>query len=113
VRDQETDLHLLNRIEKNPQYTQRKLSSDIGVSLGKVNYCLKKLIGKGWVKVQNFSYSSNKVAYIYLLTPKGVEQKTKLTYHFLQAKMFEYDQLKEEIIGLQREISRNNYKTSW
>jgi len=108
MKDKETDLNLLRRIEKNPNYTQRKLSSDMVISLGKVNYCLRRLIEKGWVKVHNFHNSENKSAYIYLVTPKGIEEKGKLTYHFLQSKMHEYDQLKKEIKKLKKEVSRDD-----
>jgi len=90
-------LDLLRKIELNPSYTQRELSRDVGVSLGKVNYCMQKLIEKGLVKLINFGNSSNKAKYIYLLTPYGIEQKSILTYKFLRIKMKEYELLKEEI----------------
>ena len=79
------DIHLdlLRKLEVNPEYTQRELSQEMGVSLGKINYCMKKLIEKGWIKLSNFSHNPNKVGYIYLLTPKGIEQKTRLTFAFL------------------------------
>jgi len=106
MKEKETDLNLLRRIEKNPNYTQRKLSSEMVISLGKVNYCLHRLIEKGWVKVHNFHNSENKSAYVYLLTPKGIEEKARLTYHFLQRKIDEYDQLKKEIINLKNEYAK-------
>ena len=91
---------LLRKFEANPEYTQRELSKEMGVSLGKVNYCIKKLVGKGWVKLTNFSHNPNKVGYAYLLTPKGIEEKTRLTYAFLKIKSEEYEMLKEEISKL-------------
>ena len=93
-------LDLLRKLESNPQCTQRELSQEMGVSLGKVNYCMKKLIEKGWVKLTNFSHNPNKVGYAYLLTAKGIEEKTRLTYAFLKIKSEEYEMLKEEISKL-------------
>ena len=83
------DIHLdlLRKLEANPEYTQRELSQEMGVSLGKINYCMKKLIEKGWIKLSNFSHNPNKAVYIYLLTPKGMEQKTRLTFSFLKIKI--------------------------
>ena len=91
---------LLCKLEANPEYTQRELSKEMGVSLGKVNYCMKKLVEKGWVKLTNFSHNPNKVGYAYLLTAKGIEEKTRLTYAFLKIKSEEYEMLKEEISKL-------------
>ena len=88
---------LLRKLEANPKYTQRELSKEMGISLGKVNYCIKKLVEKGLVKLSNFSRNPNKVGYIYLLTPKGIEEKSKLTFTFLKIKMDEYETLKMEI----------------
>jgi EPS-associated MarR family transcriptional regulator len=102
MEEKETDLNLLRRIEKNPNYTQRKLSSEMVISLGKVNYCLRRLIDKGLIKVHNFHNSKNKRAYAYLLTPRGIEEKGRLTYHFLQRNIDEYDQLKKEILNLKK-----------
>jgi EPS-associated MarR family transcriptional regulator len=83
----EIHLELLRILESNPTYTQRGLSKDLGISLGKVNYCLKKLTGKGLIKLMNFSRNSNKAGYAYLLTPKGIEVKGKLAISFLKYKM--------------------------
>ena len=96
-------LDLLRKIELNPECTQRELSKEMGVSLGKVNYCIKKLTEKGWIKLTNFTLNSNKVSYAYLLTPKGIEEKTKLTFSFLKRKVIEYEILKKEINVLQLE----------
>lgn len=78
----------------------------MGVSLGKVNYCLKKLIEKGWVKLINFNKNENKVSYVYLLTPKGIEKKTKLTFEFLKTKVREYEILQEEIKMLKKDVKQ-------
>jgi EPS-associated MarR family transcriptional regulator len=100
------DIHfrVLKIVESNPQITQRDLADELGVSLGKVNYCLKSLIDKGWVKASNFKNSKNKLAYAYLLTPKGIEEKAAMTVRFLKRKMDEYEVLKEEIAQLQQDI---------
>ena len=102
-------LDLLRRLESNPEYTQRELSREMGVSLGKVNYCMKKLTEQGWIKLTNFSHSSNKYGYMYLLTPKGIEQKTKLTILFLKRKIEEFEILKDEISELKLESEKNEY----
>jgi EPS-associated MarR family transcriptional regulator len=96
-------LDLLRRLELNPEYTQRDLSKEMDVSLGKVNYCLKKLTAKGLIKLTNFKQNPNKVGYVYILTPKGIEAKTRLTFSFLKRKIKEYEILKEEINELQLE----------
>ena len=102
------DIHLdlLRKLEANPEYTQRELSKEMGVSLGKINYCMKKLIEKGWVKLSNFSHNPNKVRYIYLLTPKGIEQKARLTFAFLAIKLKEYEMLKNEISKLKQDAEK-------
>ncbi len=102
------DIHLdlLSKLESNPEYTQRELSEEMGVSLGKINYCMKKLIEKGWVKLINFSRNPNKVGYIYLLTPKGIEGKISLTFAFLNIKLEEYKILKEEINKLKQDADK-------
>lgn len=104
----ETHYKLLRRLEKNADATQRELAQDVGVSLGKLNYCLKKLIEKGWVKANNFHQSPNKAKYRYLLTPSGIDAKTKLTVQFLKSKLEEYDRLQEEIRLLEKELSSSN-----
>ena len=100
---------LLRKFEANPEYTQRELSKEMGVSLGKVNYCINKLVEKGWVKLTNFSRNPNKVGYIYLLTPKGIEEKTRLTFAFLKMKIEEYEMLKEEINSLKLDTEKMKY----
>ena len=96
-------LDLLRRLESNPEYTQRELSQEMGVSLGKVNYCMKKLTEKGWIKITNFTRNPNKMGYAYLLTPSGVEEKGRLTFSFLKRKVIEYEILKKEINELKLE----------
>jgi EPS-associated MarR family transcriptional regulator len=88
---------LLKSLEQDTNKTQRQLSKELGISLGKVNYCLQNLIQKGFIKINNFKNSNNKIQYSYLLTPKGLEEKTKLTIDFLRAKTKEYEMLKKEV----------------
>ena len=99
------DIHLdlLRKIELNSEYTQRELSREMGVSLGKINYCIKKLTEKGLIKLTNFKQNPNKVGYVYILTPRGIEEKTKLTFSFLKRKVTEYEILKKEIDELKLE----------
>jgi EPS-associated MarR family transcriptional regulator len=96
-------LDLLRKLELNPEYTQRELSQEMGVSLGKINYCLRKLTEKGLVKLTNFSRNTNKLGYKYLLTASGIEEKSKLTFSFLKVKIIEYEILKKEISQLKLE----------
>ncbi len=102
----ETHLKVLRHIEANPEITQRELAQELGVSLGKVNYCLKGLIQKGWIKANNFKNNKNKAAYAYLLTPKGIEQKAQITVQYLKRKMQEYEALKKEIAQLKNEVNQ-------
>ena len=95
--DNEDHFKLLRKIQKIPNATQRKLASELGFSLGKLNYCLKELNKKRLIKIKNFKKNPNKLNYIYLLTPKGLSEKTKLTINFMKKKMEEYDELKKEI----------------
>jgi len=101
----ETDVHykLMRLVESNPGMSQRELARELGISLGKVNYCLRALIRRGWVKATNFTNSQNKAAYMYLLTPRGVEEKARLTMRFLQVKMQEYEALRAEIEQMHQE----------
>jgi len=92
-------------LEVRPDITQRELADALGVSVGKVNYCLKALISKGWIKANNFKNHKNKMAYAYLLTPKGIENKAQITVRFLKRKLEEYEALKQEIEQLQQEVS--------
>jgi EPS-associated MarR family transcriptional regulator len=92
-------------IAEHPQMNQRELSQNLGISLGKANYCIKALVEKGWVKAQNFKNNKNKLAYIYMLTPSGIEQKASVTIRYLKRKMQEYDELKAAVEELQKEVS--------
>jgi EPS-associated MarR family transcriptional regulator len=104
--DDTTSYSLLKTLEGNPGLSQRDLAKRLGISLGKVNYCLNALIEKGCLKVNNFRNSENKMAYAYLLTPHGVEEKARITVRFLKYKMQEYEQLRAEINELQREAEQ-------
>lgn len=101
--DDTTSYNLLKTLEANPDLSQRDLAKRMGISLGKVNFCLKALIGKGCLKVSNFRNSQNKLAYAYLLTPHGVEHKTRMTVEFLKIKTQEYERLRMEIEELRRD----------
>ena len=90
-------LKILREIEKNPNISQRELAANVNFSLGKLNYCLKALKNKGLIKIENFKKNPNKIYYIYVLTPKGIAAKTKLTVNFMKLKMKEYDELRKEV----------------
>lgn len=96
---------ILSSLQENPRISQRDLAKALGVSLGKANYCLQELIKRGLVKARNFQKSDNKRAYAYLLTPKGLEEKARVTVRFLKYKMDEYEILKREISIMQQEIA--------
>ena len=100
----EIHLKVLRHLEEHPNVTQRELAQHLGVSLGKVNYCLRALMDKGWIKARNFKNSNHKAAYAYLLTPNGIEQKAKITIRFLKQRMREFEQLKKEISILEAEV---------
>ena len=100
----ELSVAILRRLADAPDASQRDLARDTGVSLGRLNYALRALVDKGWVKVGNFGRSQHKLGYAYLLTPRGIEAKAKLTKSFLARKMREYDALRDEIERLQREV---------
>ena len=97
MNDNPDHFNVLRKIKKNPQFSQRELAEELGFSLGKLNYCLKALKNKGLVKIENFKRNPNKVNYIYVLTPKGIAEKTKLTLNFMKQKIKEYDELKNEV----------------
>jgi EPS-associated MarR family transcriptional regulator len=104
----EARYHLLRKLETNPELSQRQLACELGISLGKVNYCLKALAEKGMVKVRNFTNSQNKKRYLYVLTPKGIENKTSITKRFLKRKVDEYEALKLEIEQLRQEAIKDD-----
>ncbi len=93
----EDHFEILRKIQKDPKSSQRKLADELGFSLGKLNYCLKALQQKGFIKIKNFKKNPNKLNYFYVLTPKGISEKTKLTINFMKRKIKEYDELKKEL----------------
>ncbi len=103
----EIHLKVLRLLQDSPQLNQREMAEALGVSLGKTNYCLKALMDKGYVKMQNFMSNHNKLAYSYLLTPKGISEKAHLTAQFLKRKLAEYEALKNEIATLELEVKHH------
>ena len=101
---EERQLDALRLLETNPEMTQRELAEALGVSLGAANYCLKALVEKGWLKLENFQSNPNKLGYLYLLTPMGIAAKTALTARFLKRKLAEYEALEAEIEQLKSEV---------
>ena len=100
----DTEYKVLKVLKDNPAMTQRQLSKELGLSLGKTNYVVRALVDKGWVKLTNFKRSDNKIGYIYLLTPEGVSEKSVLAQNFLKRKSEEYNKLKIEIEMLKNEL---------
>ncbi len=99
--DPDVHFRVLHLLEEEPELTQREIAQKLGISLGRVNYCLKALIDTGHIKAGNFSKNPNKSMYLYLLTPQGIAEKTKLTAGFLKHKMMEYHALNKEIDAIQ------------
>ena len=98
MKNEQDHFEVLRKIQKKPESSQRELAEELGFSLGKLNYCLKSLQEKGFVKLQNFQKQSNKINYLrYVITPKGISERTKLTINFMKRKMKEYDELKKEL----------------
>ena len=98
LKNNQDQFELLRKIQKKPKTSQRELANELGFSLGKLNYCLKALKKKGLVKLQNFQNQSDKISYLqYIITPKGIAERTKLTINFMKRKMSEYDELKKEL----------------
>jgi EPS-associated MarR family transcriptional regulator len=104
---EETHLKVLRLLESNPHMNQRDLAETLGVSIGKTNYCIKALLDKGLIKIDNFRNSNNKLAYAYLLTPSGIAAKAELAARFLKRKVAEYENLKREIEMLTDEIGND------
>jgi EPS-associated MarR family transcriptional regulator len=102
----ETRYKILSLLESSPTLSQRDVAAKLGISLGKANYCLKSLAEKGWIKAVNFKNSQSKIAYMYLLTPRGIRARARVAARFLQIKMREYDELRAEIARIQDEVSR-------
>ena len=103
---EDTKFRVMRLIQENPRLTQRELANELGISLGGLNYCLKALIAKGLVKMQNFNQSENKLKYVYILTPNGIKESSRLTYHFLDRKMKEYADLKAEIKVVKSDLQK-------
>ena len=97
MKEEQENLNILRKIKSNPNFSQRDLAKELGFSLGKLNYCIKALHLKGLIKMKNFKKNPKKINYLYVLTPKGLSEKTKLTINFMQRTMIEYDQLKKEL----------------
>ncbi|MBF0328728.1 MAG: MarR family EPS-associated transcriptional regulator [Nitrospirae bacterium] len=104
MKDIQLEAKALIEIGKNPSISQRHFAASSGISLGKANYVIKALLNKGYIKLCNFSESEEKRKYSYLLTPKGIKQKAKISGDFLKAKMKEYDRLQQEIMELKQEV---------
>ena len=98
MKNEQDQFEVLRKIKKTPESSQRELAEKLGFSLGKLNYCLKALQKKGLVKLQNFQKKTNKISYLqYVITPKGISERTKLTINFMKKKMKEYDELRREL----------------
>ena len=112
AKQRQLDAHyqVIQILQKNPHLTQRELSSELGLSLGKLNYCLKALADKGWIKIGNFTQSKTKHRYLYLVTPQGLYEKAQMTKEFLNRKIKEYESLRVEIDLLKNEIMESKDK---
>jgi EPS-associated MarR family transcriptional regulator len=109
---EDTNFRIMRLLQENPELSQRDLADKLGMSLGGLNYCLKALIDKGFVKLDNFQNSKHKLKYVYALTPAGISQKVAMTGRFLKRKMEEYEALKEEIKELKAEMSTEAFEQS-
>lgn len=103
---EDTYFRVMRILQENPDLTQRELAEKLGISVGGLNYCLKALMEKGLVKMNNFANSKNKFGYVYVLTPRGIAEKAAITHRFLQRKMEEYEALKAEIETLRSEVAQ-------
>ena len=102
---EDIQFQVLRRLYETPDVSQRTLAKELGISLGSINFCFQALVDKGWVKMQNFSQSKHKMGYVYLLTPAGIAEKSKLTVKFLKRKVAEYEALHAEIDVLKSELA--------
>ena len=105
--EKEETLHIIRELDRSPEMSQRELSIRLGISVGKINFLMNALIDKGFIKVENFRKSDNKIAYLYNLTPCGIEEKARMTYLFFKRKTAEYEQLAQEIRQLQAEVQQS------
>ncbi len=102
--DLDDKYYLFKELEKSESNSQRELASQMGISLGKINFILKALVGKGWVKMENFAHSANKIGYRYILTPEGIKERVRITKAFLIRKEEEYEKIRQEIEQAREEI---------
>ena len=108
MKNEQDQFEVLRKIKKTPESSQRELAEKLGFSLGKLNYCLKALQKKGLVKLQNFQKKTNKISYLqYVITPKGISERTNLTINFMKKKMKEYDELKRELKKINKNVDNN------
>ena len=108
MKNEQDQFEVLRKIQKIPESSQRELAEKLGFSLGKLNYCLKALQKKGLVKLQNFQKKTNKISYLqYIITPKGISERTKLTINFMKRKMKEYDELKRELKKINKNVDNS------
>ena len=105
----EDHFEILRKISKKPKSSQRELAVGLGISLGKLNYCLKNLQSKGLIKIENFKKNPNKINYLYVLNPHGISSKTKMTLNFMKRKLKEYDELKLEMKNIKKKNINKNY----
>lgn len=105
VQNDEMDFKMMRLLDSQPDLSQRGAARELGISLGRVNYCVRALIRRGWVKATRFKNSDNKAAYLYLLTPRGIERKASLTVQFLRIRMRDYEKLRAEIEQMRREAN--------
>jgi EPS-associated MarR family transcriptional regulator len=108
---EEIQFAVLRRLHKTPEVSQRALASELGISLGSINFCLQALVKKGCVKMHNFSRSADKFRYVYVLTPAGLAEKSKLTSRFLKQKMTEYEALKRDIESLKIDLASQDFES--
>ncbi len=106
--EQEIRYNLIKILSQETNLTQRDMAKKIGISLGKVNYCVSELAKKGFIEINRFKVSKNKIRYFYILTPRGVEEKSRLTLSFLKRKVSEYEEIKHQIRKLALEVEENN-----
>jgi EPS-associated MarR family transcriptional regulator len=106
--DEALRYQILKQLQDNPNISQRDLAESLGISLGKVNYCLKGLMETGIIKVDNFKKSKNKLTYAYILTPAGIEEKAKVTMRFFKSRLKQYEELEREIDALRKEVKRQS-----
>ncbi|MFH2011576.1 MAG: MarR family EPS-associated transcriptional regulator [Pseudomonadota bacterium] len=105
--EQEIRYRLLKVLSQDPQISQREMAKRMGISLGKVNYCVSNLASKGWIKINRFKSAKDKISYTYILTPKGLEEKGKITLRFLKSKLLEYEEIKKQIRELHCEVEED------